>query len=226
MTAIQLRQKAITPRRPQGAVESPYPSCLIGISRKVLKSDPSIGRYKTPEHPVSAGMGELAARVSPGCPGGIRHGRFRPGSDTADDARWMPVAIIGLVAITAGIALPRALPSAPEQVKAVAAPETPAKILWPIRLPPCPSADPESMLTRLGLATAGVFALCVGSLWFGRRWLGGPSPTGSREPDAARGNTLAGKPLLSSFGSRGQSARVNHCRAVGPGHCGPACRLI
>jgi flagellar hook protein FlgE len=31
------------------------------------------------------------------------------------------------------------------------------------------------MLTRLGFATAGVLALCVVTLWLGRRWLGGPA---------------------------------------------------
>src|ERR1700722_11984326 len=122
-------------------------------------------------------MGELADRVSPGCPGGFAMVASGQAPAPQMMRRWMPVAIIGLVAITAGIALPRALPSAPEQVKAVAAPEGAGKnplAYTPPTLPETP--DPKSMLTRLGLATAGVLALCVGSLWFGRRWLGGPLP--------------------------------------------------
>jgi flagellar biogenesis protein FliO len=91
--------------------------------------------------------------------------------------RWMPVAVIGLVAVTAGIALPRALPSAPEAVKAAPAGDSASKgalAYTPPTLPEMP--DPRSMLTRLGLATAGVLALCFGTIWFGRRWLGGAAP--------------------------------------------------
>jgi flagellar biogenesis protein FliO len=92
--------------------------------------------------------------------------------------RWMPVVIIGLIAVTGGIALPHALPSTPEANKAVQATEDTAKgplAYTPPTLPEAP--DPKSMLTRLGLATAGVLALCVGTLWLGRRWLGTASTT-------------------------------------------------
>jgi flagellar biogenesis protein FliO len=91
--------------------------------------------------------------------------------------RWLPVAIIGLVAVTAGIALPQALHSATDAPKSVAASDPAGKnplSYTPSAMPEAP--DPKAMLTRLGLATAGVLALCVGTLWFGRRWLGAPAP--------------------------------------------------
>src|SRR5438067_2376644 len=94
--------------------------------------------------------------------------------------RWMPVVIIGLVAVTGGIALPHALPSAPEVNKVVAGTEDNPKGALAYTPPTLPEApDPKSMLTRLGLATAGLLALCVGTLWFGRRWFGAASaPSG------------------------------------------------
>jgi len=91
--------------------------------------------------------------------------------------RWLPIAIIGLIAVTAGIAFPQALPSAPGPTAASVAVDatTPNKLVYtPPSMPEAP--DAKGMLTRLGLATAGVLALCVGSLWVARRWLGPGSP--------------------------------------------------
>jgi len=92
--------------------------------------------------------------------------------------RWMPVVIIGLVAVMGGIALPHALPSTPEATKAAQATDDTQKgplAYTPPTLPETP--DPKLMLTRLGLATAGVLTLCVATLWLGRRWLGTASTT-------------------------------------------------
>jgi flagellar biogenesis protein FliO len=88
--------------------------------------------------------------------------------------RWMPVAIIGLVAVTAGIALPSALPAVADPLKANATTEsanTPKLAYTPPQLPDAP--DPKSMLLRLAAATAIVLTLCIGTILLGKRWLGG-----------------------------------------------------
>jgi len=94
--------------------------------------------------------------------------------------RWLPIAIIGLVAVTAGIALPQAMPSAqtaalvPEAAKVSASGEPGGKGKWVYTPPSVPEApDAKAMLMRLGVATAFVLALCVVTLWLGKRWLGG-----------------------------------------------------
>jgi hypothetical protein len=69
--------------------------------------------------------------------------------------RWMPVAIIGLVAVTAGIALPTALPAVAQPPKAN--PPADSKNVGKLDYTPPPitdAPDPKSMLARLAGATA------------------------------------------------------------------------
>jgi hypothetical protein len=97
---------------------------------------------------------------------------FGPGTTK----RWIPVAVIGSIAVIAGIAFPRTLPSpAPDSVKLNVKSEPEAKGKFAYSPPVEPEMpDARAMLTRLGVATAAVLALCAGTLWMGRRWLGGP----------------------------------------------------
>lgn len=97
----------------------------------------------------------------------------RPGPVPEASKRWLPVLVIGLVAVTAGIALPQALPSVSTTAKSapIIEPAGKGKLVYaPPVMPEAP--DARGMLTRLGLATAGVLALCVVTLWLGKRWLG------------------------------------------------------
>jgi hypothetical protein len=73
-----------------------------------------------PEHPFSS-SGGIAGRDSRDVLGGVA--KVGSGQALAPQTmrRWMPVAIIGLAAVTAGIALPHALPSAPDAPKSVPA---------------------------------------------------------------------------------------------------------
>jgi flagellar biogenesis protein FliO len=89
--------------------------------------------------------------------------------------RWTPLALIGLLAVTAGIVLPQALPTVPAAVPAaVAEPASKGKLTYtPPAVPEAP--DARAMLTKLGVATAAVLALCVVTLWLGRRWLAAPA---------------------------------------------------
>jgi flagellar biogenesis protein FliO len=87
---------------------------------------------------------------------------------------WMPVAIIGVLAVTAGFALPSALPAGMDLPKTNVAAESngTSKLTYtPTQLPEAP--DPKAMLTRLGIATVIVLTLCVGTFLLGKRWLGG-----------------------------------------------------
>jgi flagellar biogenesis protein FliO len=108
----------------------------------------------------------------------------RPGAGK----NWLPLVLMGSIAIVAGIFLPRLLgggvvpPSAEKpketfEVKKDApevkkdAPEVKTSDLeytppdWPEQ------PDPRAMLTRLGIGTAIVLILCVGSMLLGRKWL-------------------------------------------------------
>src|SRR5580765_9039751 len=91
--------------------------------------------------------------------------------------RWVPIAIIGMLAVSAGIALPQALPTLPESSNVAPSPNDPPtndKLTYtPPAIPEAP--DPKAMLTRLGFATAGVLGLCIATLWIGRRWFGAAS---------------------------------------------------
>ncbi len=87
--------------------------------------------------------------------------------------RWLLVAIVAVLTVTAGFALPNALPAVAEHPKAtsVAEPEPVSKLAYdPPTIPDAP--DPRAMLMRLAVATAFVLALCAGTFWLGKRWLG------------------------------------------------------
>jgi flagellar biogenesis protein FliO len=86
---------------------------------------------------------------------------------------WVLPTVIGVVAILCGISLPRAMPRDIPLVadKSHAEPTERGKLDYvPPAWPEAP--DSKSMLLRLGLGTVIVLALCVGTLWVGKRWLG------------------------------------------------------
>lgn len=85
--------------------------------------------------------------------------------------RWLPMAVLGLVVMLAGVVLPQLLPSAtamPETTPKTADPQEP----WAYN-PPALTEGPDAraMLLRLGMGTVIVVALCIGTLWLGKRWL-------------------------------------------------------
>jgi flagellar biogenesis protein FliO len=78
---------------------------------------------------------------------------------------------IGVVAVVAGLTLPLALPSPPPaKLSAVADTGASGSLAYSTSAMPEPF-DARSMLIRLTLGTAIVLALCVGTLWYCRRWL-------------------------------------------------------
>jgi flagellar biogenesis protein FliO len=86
--------------------------------------------------------------------------------------RWLPMAALGLGVMLAGIVMPQMLPNAaavPEPTpKAAPAPQDP----WGYEPPTfADGPDARSMLLRLGVGTVVVVGLCIGTLWFGKRWL-------------------------------------------------------
>jgi flagellar biogenesis protein FliO len=89
--------------------------------------------------------------------------------------RWWPLAAVGLLAVVGGIVAPRLISSDAVQPVPAQIPGKPAKqgkdalVYTPPQWPEAP--DPKAMLLRLALGTAFVLALCVGSLWVGKRWL-------------------------------------------------------
>lgn len=110
-----------------------------------------------------------------------------PNTDKVASARsksktWLILGCLGLAAALAGSVLPQfflgdtpapAHPPTPAVIK-----EAPPKqdagqannlLYTPPAWPEAPSPGP--MLARLGVGTVVVLALCVGSLWFGKRWL-------------------------------------------------------
>lgn len=88
--------------------------------------------------------------------------------------KWLVPGLLGVLAVTTGLALPQLLPrSAPNPRPAPSAQAAPADSLtytppsWPE--PP----DPTAMFLRLAAGTGVVLVLCVLSLWLLRRWLRG-----------------------------------------------------
>ncbi|SRR5579871_3795282 len=86
--------------------------------------------------------------------------------------RWLPLAVLGLIVMLAGVVLPQLLPSA------TAVPETTPKTSadqqdpWAYNPPSLTDGpDARAMLLRLGMGTVIVVALCIGTLWLGKRWL-------------------------------------------------------
>lgn len=84
---------------------------------------------------------------------------------------WLPLALVGGVAVVAGIVLPQMLGGVAPAPEAPAAADAKKESLdyVPPTWPEAP--DPRAMLTRLGVGTAVVLALCVGTLVACRRWL-------------------------------------------------------
>jgi len=84
---------------------------------------------------------------------------------------WHYLAIITVIAVSAGLCLPRGLPDQSADNVKIAEPDRADKgnlNYTPPAVPEAPSA--RSMLIRLALGTVVVLALCVGTLWIGKRW--------------------------------------------------------
>src|SRR5262245_25956727 len=89
---------------------------------------------------------------------------------------WLP-GVLCLIAVAAGLLLPPMMPAQPAEAKPApeakaAQPPQPDRAAY--TPPPLPEApDAGAMLGRLAVGTAVVLALCVVTLWVGKRWLGG-----------------------------------------------------
>jgi flagellar biogenesis protein FliO len=92
--------------------------------------------------------------------------------------KWLPLALIGGLAVVAGIVLPQMLGGvAPAEVPAAGEAQKASLEYTPPTWPEAP--DPRAMLTRLGVGTAVVLVLCVITLVVCRRWLRpAPGPGG------------------------------------------------
>jgi flagellar biogenesis protein FliO len=90
-------------------------------------------------------------------------------------ARWVALAMVGLVAVVGGLFVPQLIttPAPPAEPRA-AGPEKAQPAYTPPSLPDGPS--PQSLMIRLLIGTAVVLGLCVGTLWVGKRWLAAPAP--------------------------------------------------
>jgi flagellar biogenesis protein FliO len=91
----------------------------------------------------------------------------------AGGRKWLPLALVGAVAVVAGLVLPQMLGGvAPAPQPQLAAEPDAQKSSLDYVPPTWPEApDAGAMLTRLGVGTAVVLALCVGTLVVCRRWL-------------------------------------------------------
>jgi flagellar biogenesis protein FliO len=84
--------------------------------------------------------------------------------------KWLPLALIGGLAVVAGIVLPQMLGgAAPAAAPAAAEPAKNSLEYVPPTWPEAPDAG--AMLTRLGVGTAVVLVLCVATIFVCRRWL-------------------------------------------------------
>ncbi len=86
--------------------------------------------------------------------------------------KWLPLALVGVVAVVAGVVLPQMLGGvapAPEPRLAAADADKTSLDYVPPTWPEAP--DASAMLTRLGVGTAVVLLLCAGTLVVCRRWL-------------------------------------------------------
>jgi flagellar biogenesis protein FliO len=84
---------------------------------------------------------------------------------------WHYLTIIAVIAVSAGLCLPRGGPEAAANNVKIAEPERADKAdlsYTPPAMPETPSA--RSMLIRLALGTVLVLGLCVATLWIGKRW--------------------------------------------------------
>jgi len=66
-----------------------------------------------------------------------------------------------------------------------------------------------AMVTRLAVGTVVVLLLCAGTLWAGKRWLGGPvvPPSGTRQLRLVKALPLGGRCSLSLL-------KVTHCQVL------------
>ncbi len=87
--------------------------------------------------------------------------------------RWLPLGLVGVVAIIGGVTLPGIFPAEPPPAKSDLPLEKNAQ--KQLQYTPMPWPDPPDtrrMFLKLGLGTIIVLGLCVAALWFGHRWLG------------------------------------------------------
>jgi flagellar biogenesis protein FliO len=106
--------------------------------------------------------------------------RKPPSPSPGGGRKWLPLALIGAVAIVAGIVLPQMLGGmAPAEAPPVAEEQKGSLDYVPPTWPEAP--DPRAMLTRLGVGTAVVLALCIVTLVVCRHWL-------RPKPDSSGGN--------------------------------------
>lgn len=103
--------------------------------------------------------------------------------------KWAPLGIIGLVAVSAGMLLPQMLPSSSIQPNTQAETKSPlpaTKGPLAYKPPDWPEAPShQGMFLRLGLGTILVLGLCVGTIFFSKRWLGN-APTDAKGPGQLR----------------------------------------
>jgi len=106
----------------------------------------------------------------------------RPDPTVNATKKWIPLSIIGGVAVFAGLLLPQLLPSTAAPPKTTPEVSTPANPLtykqqdWPE--PP----SQQGMFLRLGLGTVIVLGLCAGTIFLCKRWM-----VGSQTATAANG---------------------------------------
>jgi len=104
----------------------------------------------------------------------------KPALPTGAGRKWLPLAMVGVVAVVAGILLPQMLGGVaplPEAAPVAADAQKGSLDYVPPTWPEAP--DPRAMLTRLGVGTAVVLALCIAMLFVCRRWLRKlPGPAG------------------------------------------------
>ncbi|MBI3408765.1 MAG: flagellar biosynthetic protein FliO [Planctomycetes bacterium] len=96
---------------------------------------------------------------------------------------WLPLGIIGVAAVLAGMILPQVIPSAD-----LPAPSNPPVSTSGSNLTYTPPTWPEppnhqAMFVRLLLGTVAVLGLCAGTLWLCKRWLapGASAASGNKE---------------------------------------------
>jgi flagellar biogenesis protein FliO len=100
---------------------------------------------------------------------------YKPAPGPGGGRKWLPLALLGSVAVVAGILLPQMLGSVAPAAAHEAPPATAADgqkgslEYVPPNWPDAP--DASGLLTRLGIGTAVVLVLCVVTLLVCRRWL-------------------------------------------------------
>ena len=90
--------------------------------------------------------------------------------------KWLPLGVLGLVAVLAGLVLPQMMPSiepvSPSTPVSATGAAKDAKSDWTYVPPAWPEPpNHRTVFLRLGLGTVSVLALCAGTLWCCKRWL-------------------------------------------------------